>query len=430
MRTFAVCALGCRVNQYDAEAMREQLLSLGYEQVEFSQKADVYLIATCTVTGTSDKKSRQMINRAHRKNPDALIVAAGCLAQREGEALLQIPGVGLVIGSSNRAMAGQLVEEALAGMKKSAVEELDTVFEPLAIGQMHGRTRVALKIQEGCDRFCSYCIIPYVRGPIRSRALADCVEEAKRLAAHGVPEIVLTGIHLTSYGRDLGRQAYPGQLLAELLEQLNAIEGVHRIRMGSLEPSVLSEEFMARVAKLDKFAHQMHVALQSGSETVLRRMKRSYTKDGYARHIDILRKYWPDAAISTDMIAGFPGETEDEAKETIEFVRRIGFSHLHVFPYSPREGTPAAVMEGQLSTQKKQARAAQLIAVGEELKKAYIEQFDGTVQDVLFERERDGIYIGRTGEDIEVVCDTPQPFDRLVSCKLTLQDDVMHAQVL
>ena len=428
MKTFAVCALGCRVNQYDAEAMREQLLARGFEQKDFSEKADVYLVATCTVTGMSDTKSRQMIARAHRKNPEALIVAAGCLAQREGEELLKLDGVGLVIGSSGRANAGALIEEALAGKKASAVTELDNTFEPLDIGQMRGRTRVALKIQEGCDRNCAYCIIPSVRGPIRSRPIEDALAEAKRLADHGVPEIVLTGIHLTSYGRDLGRQEYPGQMLATLLEGIDDLDGVCRIRMGSLEPSVLSEKFMQRAAKLDKFAHQMHVALQSGSEGVLRRMGRSYTAAGYARHIDILRQFWPEAAVSTDMIAGFPGETREEFDETIAFVRKIGFSHLHVFPYSQRVGTRAAEMPGQLPMNEKRARAQELICVSDEMKREYVARFDGRVCDVLFEREKDGRMLGRTGEDVEVSAKGMLSMHELVPCLLRLENGKMTGE--
>lgn len=430
MKTFAVCTLGCRVNQYDAEAMCEQLLARGFVRRAFSERADVYLVCTCTVTGTSDNKSRQMIARAHRANPDALIVVAGCLAQREGEALLALDGVGLVIGSANRAQAGALIEQALSGVKKSVVEPFAqaAAYEPLQIGHMYGRTRAGLKIQEGCDRNCAYCIIPSVRGPIRSRSVEETVDEAARLAQNGVPEIVLTGIHLTSYGRDLQRQAYPGQLLADVLERIDAIDGVKRIRLGSLEPSILSDAFLSRVTKLEKFACQMHVALQSGSESVLRRMGRSYTRDGYARGVALLRKYWPDVALSTDLIAGFPGETQQEAQETLDFVRQTAFARLHVFPYSVREGTRAAAMPDQLPAAEKHARANALIALGQTLRQAYIARFDGCSAQVLFERRRGGRWEGRTGHDIEVYSDRPQRTDCLTACRLCVRDDGVYAQ--
>ncbi|MBQ6475752.1 MAG: tRNA (N(6)-L-threonylcarbamoyladenosine(37)-C(2))-methylthiotransferase MtaB [Clostridia bacterium] len=428
MRTFAVCALGCRVNQYDAEAIREQLLMEGYEEVPFPHKADVYIVATCTVTGTSDKKSRQMISRAYRANPEAVIVAAGCLAQREPEKLMQLPGVGLVVGSAGRSGIAQKLEEAAQGRKINGVGALDSVFEPLQIGRMKGRTRAALKIQEGCDRHCTYCIIPSVRGPIRSRPVRDALAEAQRLAENGVPEIVLTGIHMTSYGRDLGRQQYPGEMLADLLEGIDSIPGVQRIRMGSVEPALLCEGFMSRVAKLDRFAHQFHVALQSGSDSVLLRMKRGYSTQGYARHIDIVRAYWPEAAISTDMITGFPGETEEEFAETVAYVEKMKLARLHVFPFSPREGTPAAQMPDQLTNEVKQRRCTELIGVGETLRREYMKRFDGTAGEVLFERTKNGVSFGRTSQDIEVEAQGKMPTDRLVTCRLSLAEEGMKAE--
>ena len=428
MRTFAVCALGCRVNQYDAEAIREQLLLEGYEEVPFPRKADVYIVATCTVTGTSDKKSRQMISRAHRANPEAVIVAAGCLAQREPEKLMQTPGVGLVIGSAQRTGIAQKLEEALLGRKVNSVGTLDSVFEPLQIGKMKGRTRAALKIQEGCDRHCTNCIIPSVRRPIRSRPAKDALCEARRLAENGVPEIVLTGIHMTSYGRDLGNQQYPGQLLAQLIREIDRIPGVQRIRMGSVEPALLCERFMEQVAQTEHFAHQFHVALQSGCDSVLQRMKRGYNTEGYARHIGIVRAHWPEAAISTDMITGFPGETDEEFAQTVAYVREMKLARLHVFPFSPREGTPAAQMPGQLPNAVRQERCNELIREGGILRRAYMKTFDAKTGEVLFEQTKDGVSFGRTSQDIEVETPGEMPTDRLVTCTLHCSGGKMTAE--
>ena len=330
----AFCTLGCKVNQYDTEAMRELFEKAGYETVDFSEPADVYLINTCTVTQTGDKKSRQMISRAHALSPNAKIVVAGCYAQRAPEEVLALPGVNLVIGTKERARVVELVEK-LAQDKQDAVSDLRTerTFEPLTASH-EGRTRAQLKIQEGCDRFCTYCIIPYARGPIRSRPLQDVRCELEKLAAAGYHEVVLTGIHLMSYGRDLG----DGVTLIDAIAQAEGLSQIRRIRLGSLEPQLLSETFVRALAENPRVCHQFHLSLQSGSAGVLKRMNRRYTPEEYAECVHRLRSAMPGCAITTDIIVGFPGETEEEFEETLAFARQVSLARIHVFPYSRRAG--------------------------------------------------------------------------------------------
>nr|WP_162990659.1 tRNA (N(6)-L-threonylcarbamoyladenosine(37)-C(2))-methylthiotransferase MtaB [Maliibacterium massiliense] len=425
--TVAFYTLGCKVNQYDTQAMREQFLAQGFVEVAFHEAADVYVVNTCTVTHVSDRKSRQMIARAHRKHPDALVIVAGCYAQRAGQELLALPGVGMVLGPQHRAaVARQALEVLQGGGKIDAVGDIDRAgsFEKLHISGMHARTRAVLKIQEGCDQFCAYCIIPYVRGPIRSRPLEDALQEARTLAAAGVPEIVLTGIHLTSYGRDLGQERYPGQYLADLLEAVDRIEGIVRIRLGSLEPALLNDAFLARASRLAHLCPQFHVALQSGSDGVLARMGRAYDTAAYALGVEALRHAFSDAALTTDMMVGFPGETEAEFEETCAFAARIRLAHMHVFPYSPREGTRAASMPGQVPAPVKEARAHKLMALGKTLARAYAQQFVGSVQPVLFEEpHQSGGTWGRTPHDLLVLVAGDHARGSLKRCKITELDE-------
>ena len=381
----AFFTLGCKVNQYDTEAMRELFEDAGYETVDFSEAADVYVVNTCTVTQTGDKKSRQMISRAHALSPHAPIVVAGCYAQRAPEEVLALPGVQLVIGTKDRARVVELVEN-LGEKKQTAVSDIgaEHAFEPLTASR-EGRTRAHLKIQEGCDRFCTYCIIPYARGPIRSRPLEEVRTELCKLAQAGFQEVVLTGIHLMSYGRDL-----PGSItLLDAIAQAEGLDEIKRIRLGSLEPQMLSEAFVEALASNERVCRQFHLSLQSGSAGVLKRMKRRYTPEEYAECVDHLRAAMPGCAITTDIIVGFPGETEEEFAETLAFAREVKLSRIHVFPYSRREGTKAAEMPGQLSRAVKAARAARLGALAKELASQYAAEFIDTVQDVLFE-EREG----------------------------------------
>ena len=385
-RTVAFHTLGCKVNQYDTQAMRERFERAGYRTVDFEQEADVYVVNTCTVTGTGDKKSMQIIRRCHRQNPLAAIVVTGCLAQRAADSLT-LPGVRLVLGTQRRGEVVELLEQALAqDCALIAVESLRRApFEHLTVHAHEGHTRATMKIQEGCDRWCTYCIIPSVRGPIRSRPLDEIREEAQSLADAGFAEAVLTGIHLTSYGRDL----QDGTTLLDAIRAVHEVEGIRRIRLGSLEPVIVTPEFVAGIAALPKVCHQFHLALQSGSDTVLARMHRRYTSGAFLAACDLLRSAFDDCALTTDVMTGFPGETREEFEQTKETCRRAGFSRMHVFPYSEREGTKAAQMSGSVPRHVREERARELIALGRELEQAALAARVGKTEDVLIE-ELDG----------------------------------------
>ena len=401
MAKVAFCTLGCKVNQYDSQAMLERLRDDGYESVAFSDFADVYVVNTCTVTGTGDKKSRQMIRRAHKQNPQAAIVVTGCLAQREAEKLL-LPGVRLVLGTQRRGEIAELLRRALAGREPLiAVEKLAarTPFEKLTVRGSDGHTRATLKIQEGCRNFCAYCIIPSVRGPLRSRPLDEIRAETERLAQAGYCEIVVTGIHLTSYGLDLDGSA----TLADALECIHCVDGVERIRMGSLEPTVVTDEFIARLRAMPKICRHFMLALQSGSDTVLARMGRKYDTAQYLQAVEKIRAAWPDAAFQTDVMTGFPGETDEEFAQTKAFLKRVGYARIHVFPYSEREGTRAAVMPGSVPKAVREARAGELIALGREMEREYIARFVGRTEQALFEQPCEGGAEGYTREYVRVV---------------------------
>jgi threonylcarbamoyladenosine tRNA methylthiotransferase MtaB len=381
-KTVRFYTLGCKVNQYDSEAMLEAFLARGYAVAPQGAPADVYVVNTCTVTGTGDQKSMQAARRFKRQNPLGELVLAGCLAQRMGEKLLGT-GARLVIGTQYRAQVAEFLERAIAeGTQMIAVDSLQSApFEALAIHAHEGHTRAVMKIQEGCDNRCTYCIIPSVRGGVRSKPVADVAREAQALAEAGFLELVLTGIHLTSYGRDL----LGGVTLTDAIRAAHQAEGVARIRLGSLEPVVVTQAFADAIRGLPKLCPQFHLALQSGSDAVLARMKRRYNIMQFRTAVSRLRMACPGAALTTDVIVGFPGETEAEFEETVAFVREIGFMRLHVFPFSPREGTPAASMADQIPQGVKDTRVRRLITVGEELADAYRKSLLGTVQPVLLE---------------------------------------------
>lgn len=407
-KTVAFCTLGCKVNQYESEAVLEQFLKQGYTQTEFSEPADVYVVNTCTVTHLSDRKSRQMIRRAKQMNPQAVLVVMGCYTQTNPKAVLDIPDVDIVIGTKERTQAASLVERFLAEHKLiNLVEELsnDCGFEPLSIdgsGQPH--TRAVLKVQDGCNQFCSYCIIPYARGRIRSRSVEDTVKEATRLVKAGFRELVLTGIHLASWGKDSGE----GNLLT-LLQALQQVEGLCRIRLGSLEPTLCDETFVCGVAQLDKVCHHFHLSLQSGSDATLKRMNRKYTTEMYAEAVANIRRAMPEAAITTDVIVGFPGETEEEFAQTVAFLNAISLADAHIFKYSPRQGTPAAKMPCQIPPATKEARSKELLKLSETSKQQFESAYIGKQEWVLFEQETEhGVYEGKTQNYITVTVNSDQ----------------------
>ena len=406
-RTVAFHTLGCKVNQYDTQAMRERFEEAGFRTVDFEDRADVYVVNTCTVTGTGDKKSMQTIRRCHRNNPDAAIVVTGCLAQRAADEL-KLPGVRLVLGTQRRGEVVQLLAQALEqDCALIAVETLrQAPFEHLTVHAHEGHTRATMKIQEGCDRWCTYCIIPSVRGPIRSRPLDEIRVEAQSLAAAGFKEVVLTGIHLTSYGRE----QHGAITLLDAIRAVHEVEGIERIRLGSLEPVIVTEAFVQGIAAMPKVCHQFHLALQSGSDTVLARMRRRYTSGEFLAACAMLRGAFEDCALTTDVMTGFPGETEEEFAQTVDTCQRAGFARMHVFPYSEREGTKAAAMAGSVPRHIREERARQLIAVGKELERAALEGHIGKTDEVLIEEiDAQGRGTGYTGGYMRVHVQGAQP---------------------
>ena len=413
MRKAAFHNLGCKVNAYETEAMQQMLSGAGYEIVPFTEKADVYIINTCSVTNMADRKSRQMLHRAKKQNPDAAVVAAGCYTQAAGEELLKDQAVDILVGNNKKIDLVKILEEYFGDTQK-AEEHIPAAYltdigqtkeyENLHIDTVSDHTRAFMKIQDGCNQFCTYCIIPYTRGRIRSRRPEEVFKEARKLVEAGYKEIVLTGIHLSSYGKDLEE----GEgLLLRLMKELDAIPGLVRMRLGSLEPRIITEEFVGALSKLRTICPHFHLSLQSGSDSVLRRMNRHYTTEEYAAGCELLRAYFDRPAITTDVITGFPQETEEEFQETVEFIKRIGFYELHVFPYSRRAGTRAAAMEGQLSEQEKKRRSDVLLRLDEELSWQYRKSFCGEKKEVLMEEKiiLDGqeYLVGHTREYVKAV---------------------------
>ena len=398
MPTIACKTLGCKVNQYDTEAMLELFEQSGYTAVPFEENADVYIINTCTVTGTGDSKSVKLIHRVNREHPQSHIIVAGCLTQRAPERVL-LPGVVLALGVTQRSEVVSLYKKAISeNAAINATQPLnDASFEHLTVSRHEGKTRATMKIQEGCDRYCSYCVIPYVRGPIRSMPLDDVKIEAQRLAEAGYREIVLTGIHLASYGRNTDFT------LLDAVYAVATTSGVKRVRLGSLEPKGITEEFARRLSLIPGICPQFHLSLQSGSDTVLKRMNRRYTTGEYLDACANLRKFMPDCAITTDIIVGFPGETEAEFCESMAFAEKAALARVHVFPYSRRSGTVADRMPGQISEEIKKQRAARLIEKCSRLEENYVSSKPGTCQKVLFETEiQPGLCEGYTDTYVRV----------------------------
>lgn len=400
--------LGCKVNAYETEAMQELLEQAGYEIVPFQEKADVYIINTCTVTNMADRKSRQMLHRARKMNPEAVVAACGCYVQEKPDEAADC--VDIVIGNNRKKEIVRILEEyenSRGGEKKRPGEPLKDLvdightkeYEELSLSRTAEHTRAYIKVQDGCNQFCSYCIIPYARGRVRSRSKAHVLEEVQALAVAGYQEVVLTGIHLSSYGIDNGED------LLSLILAVHEVEGIRRIRLGSLEPRIITEEFVRTISGLPKMCPHFHLSLQSGCTETLKRMNRRYTAEEYFEKCELLRKYFHEPALTTDVIVGFPGETQEEFEASRAFVDKVDFYETHVFKYSRREGTKAAVMPDQVPEPVKAERSAILLELSKKKQKAYEEQLLGTTQEVLIEEEieRDGEIwqVGHTREYVK-----------------------------
>lgn len=402
-KTVAMYTLGCKVNQFETQAMEQLFASRGYGVVDFESVADIYVINTCTVTAMSDRKSRQMIRRAKKQNPDATVVVVGCYSQKSPEEVLAIEGVDLVMGTSNRDKIVEEVEHlqrgVLTGAQRIQVENIMSKrsFEPLIISDMREKTRAFLKIQEGCDRFCSYCIIPFTRGPVRSQGMKDILAQVQELVKKGFQEVVLTGIHVASYGKDLGEER-----LEDVIEEIAAVRGLQRIRTSSVEPLIITDAFLDRIRLVEKFCPHFHLSLQSGCDSVLRRMNRRYDTSMYRAAVEKIRTVYPQAAITTDVIVGFPGETEEEFMQTYEFLQDISLYEMHVFKYSVREGTAAAKMKDQVTPEAKNKRSEKVLALAARNKRLFEESFIGQTEEVLFETAVDGGYEGHTKNYMKV----------------------------
>lgn len=405
MKTVAFYTLGCKVNQYETQAMCELFINAGYSEVSFEEKADVYIINTCSVTSLSDRKSRQMIRRAKKTNPDAIIAVAGCYAQTAADEVAQIEGVNLVVGTNNRKDIVRMVEQSEKDKPQIVVDNIMHThdFENLKVNSYSDKTRAYIKIQEGCSQFCSYCIIPYARGPIRSRKPEEVLDEAKRLAENGFCELVLVGIHIASYGRDLKTTS-----LEQIICEIAKIDKIKRIRLSSIEPMTLDEDFIKAVSSAgDKLCRHFHISLQSGCDETLVRMNRKYLSADFEKIVNGLRALSPDASITTDVMVGFPGEDEEEFEKSLAFVNKIAFADMHVFAYSPRRGTPAAVMENQVLPDKKHERSAIMIEAGRKNRDEFLKRFIGRRLEVLFEQKyaaKEGYFEGKTENYITVVC--------------------------
>ena len=411
MKKAALHNLGCKVNAYETEAMQELLEQNGYEIVPFQEGADIYIINTCTVTNMADRKSRQMIHRAKKMNPDAIVVAAGCYVQAQENSDKIDECIDIVIGNNKKQNLIEILEEYEQKRKEAdgvfVQQEVIDInhtkeYEELHLTKTAEHTRAYIKVQDGCNQFCAYCIIPYMRGRVRSRRKEEVVEEVSALAANGYKEVVLTGIHLSSYGVDFEEK----ETLLSLIQAVHAIEGIERIRLGSLEPRIITEEFASALSALPKICPHFHLSLQSGCEETLKRMNRRYSAEEYFEKCMLLRKYFENPALTTDIIVGFPGETEEEFEESRAFVEKVNFYETHIFKYSKRQGTKAAVMPNQVPEPEKTKRSNTLLALDERNRKAYEEQFSGKETEILVEEqmEKDGktYWIGHTKEYIRL----------------------------
>lgn len=431
MKKAALHNLGCKVNAYETEAMQHLLEEAGYEIVPFTQKADVYVINTCSVTNMADRKSRQMLHKAKKNNPDSIVVAAGCYVQTSEKEVLNDLSVDIVIRNDRKHDLVRLLEEYSLDSVNDTVDDINDGkhdFEELFIDQTKEHTRAFIKVQDGCNQFCSYCIIPYARGRVRSRRFENVIAEVERLAANGFKEVVLTGIHLSSYGVDFEEATG----LLELIQAVNAVKGIERIRLGSLEPKIVTEHFASELSKLDKICPHFHLSLQSGCDATLKRMNRKYTTKEYERGCELLRKYFVHPAITTDVIVGFPGEAEEEFEQTKAYLEHIHFYEMHIFKYSKRKGTRAAVMPDQIDEQIKAARSEKLIALGHDMSKEFRKFYIGKNEEVLFEEKAvigdKEYFVGYTKEYVKVAKETDENLEnQIVSGRISgmLTDEIL-----
>ena len=418
--------LGCKVNQYETNAMAQKFLEKGYQIIEEITpenediKPDICIINTCTVTNMSDRKSRQMLRRMKEKNPSTIVVAVGCYAQVAKKELAKIPEIDLVLGNNEKVEIVKHVEEYINNHINNV--ELDDVmyskeFSDFGDVTYTEKTRAVIKIQDGCDRFCSYCIIPYARGRVRSRKPENIISEITQIASKGIKEVVITGIHIASYGKDFAMSKdskLTNYILIDLLEEINEIQGIQRIRLGSIEPLLITVEFVERLKKLEKICHHFHLSLQSGCDETLKRMNRRYTTEQFKEIVRLLRNAYSDVNLTTDIIVGFPGETDEEFNKTYQFLKEIKFYKMHVFKYSPRKGTKAAVMPNQINGDIKEERSKKLIELSDRNEIEYNKSYIGKNVEVLFEEEKDGMYKGHTQNYIMVYCQSKEKLDNKI----------------
>lgn len=435
-KTVAFCTLGCKVNQYETNAMMQSFIEAEYEIVEFEERADIYVINTCTVTNMADKKSRQMLRRVKEINPNSILVAVGCYVQVAKEKLEEIPEIDLILGVNEKSEIVKYVEELIRTKNTTVMQVSDVAkqeefveFGPITYTE---KTRAVIKVQDGCNQFCSYCIIPYARGRIRSRRPEWVIKEITEIAQKGIKEVVLTGIHLASYGKDftegmisdishdlkyeMNKKEF---LLIDLLEEIQKVKGIERIRLGSLEPTLITKEFVMRLSKLSKICDQFHLSLQSGCDETLKRMNRKYTTEEFENGVELLRKAYPKVHLTTDVIVGFPGETEEEFQKTYVFLEKIKFYKMHIFKYSPRSGTVAAKMLNQIDGNVKEERSNKLIEISDKNEAEYQKQYIGKQVEVLLE-DREGEYVkGHTKNYMVVKVKTQEELENTIQ-KVTI----------
>ena len=399
MKTVAFYTLGCKVNQYETNAIAQIFIKNGYKKIEFNEKADVYVINTCSVTNMADKKSRQIIRQAKTHNNNAIVVATGCYAQVNKEELENIDEIDIIIGNSDKSKILEIVEQYQEKYNQVKKIEEEKEFKDYGTVTYTEKTRAVIKVQDGCNNFCSYCIIPYARGRVRSRKPESVIKEISEIVKTGIKEVVITGIHVASYGKDFEN----GIGLIDLLEQINEIEGLSRIRLGSLEPNLITEDFVERLVKVDKICDHFHLSLQSGCDETLKRMNRKYTTNEFRKGVNLLRQKFPSVALTTDIIVGFPGETETEFNQTYKFLEEIKFSKMHVFKYSPRKGTVAAKMKEQINPKIKEERSNKLIELSDKNEIEFLDKYIGKELEILFEsKNQDGYTEGHTTNYISV----------------------------